>query len=406
MRLEPRLPPSACDRPPAAFASPARERRLGRARTALAVGRTSRPRVAGVRDRAAQRAQPAVRRRAGRTDPRDRARAAARRAFLDIRWLVSSGGEQGLLSVAFHPRYARTGASTSTTPIGTATRAWSSTGRTGRARPDRRAQLLFVDQPYPNHNGGLARLRARRAPLRRHGRRRLRRRPGEPRAEPPTRLGKLLRDRRRPAAARIRRSPPTGLRNPWRFSFDRANGDLYIGDVGQSAWEEIDFTRARPPGLENYGWDVYEGRASLRGQAAERPGGLVVPIAVYPLGGALLGHGRLRLPRPRVPARAAATSTATTAAGTVWSLGLRRAGERRAARAVPGLEGLSSFGEDARGELYRRSLENGTVYRLVELGARLDPARGGPDGPGGRETCATAPTCGGGGPAPPWPSAA
>ena len=55
-----------------------------------------------------------------------------------------------------------------------------------------------------------------------------------------------------------------GLRNAWRFSFDRANGDLYIGDVGQGNTEEVDYTPAKSPGIENYGWDVYEGTGSSR----------------------------------------------------------------------------------------------------------------------------------------------
>ena len=61
-----------------------------------------------------------------------------------------------------------------------------------------------------------------------------------------------------------------GLRNPWRFSFDRLTGDLYIGDVGQDSWEELDFTPRRSPGLENYGWRVYEGKERYSNEAAEQ----------------------------------------------------------------------------------------------------------------------------------------
>ena len=71
-----------------------------------------------------------------------------------------------------------------------------------------------------------------------------------------------------------------GLRNAWRFSFDRANGDLYIGDVGQGAIEEINWTPADSPGLENYGWDVYEGRSKFEDKALG-PGKLVSPVAQY-----------------------------------------------------------------------------------------------------------------------------
>ena len=71
-----------------------------------------------------------------------------------------------------------------------------------------------------------------------------------------------------------------GLRNAWRFSFDRANGDLYIGDVGQGDLEEIDYVPAASPGLENYGWDVYEGRSKFEDKPLG-PGKLVQPIAQY-----------------------------------------------------------------------------------------------------------------------------
>ena len=92
-------------------------------------------------------------------------------------------------------------------------------------------------------------------------------------------LGKMLR-------LDVRRPGPTpeivglGLRNPWRYSFDRLTGDLYIGDVGQGDVEEVDFTPRASPGLENYGWDVYEGSRQLRGEGA--------------------GSGKARLPRLRV----------------------------------------------------------------------------------------------------------
>ena len=71
-----------------------------------------------------------------------------------------------------------------------------------------------------------------------------------------------------------------GLRNAWRFSFDRANGDLYIGDVGQGETEEVDYTPAKSPGLENYGWDVYEGNGKFEDKPLG-PGKLVMPVATY-----------------------------------------------------------------------------------------------------------------------------
>ena len=71
-----------------------------------------------------------------------------------------------------------------------------------------------------------------------------------------------------------------GLRNAWRFSFDRATGDLYLGDVGQGSVEEVDFTPRESPGFENYGWDLYEGLERFEG-GEPRAGELVFPIFEY-----------------------------------------------------------------------------------------------------------------------------
>ena len=72
-----------------------------------------------------------------------------------------------------------------------------------------------------------------------------------------------------------------GLRNPWRFSFDRETGDLWIGDVGQREWEEIDFTARGEPGPENYGWNVFEGTHAYEDKEPNPRGRLVTPVAEY-----------------------------------------------------------------------------------------------------------------------------
>ena len=111
------------------------------------------------------------------------------------------------------------------------------------------------------------------------------------------RLGKLLRidPLRRGAKWQI---VGLGLRNPWRFSFDRANGDLYIGDVGQGSWEEIDYRpRAQISSLANYGWKAFEGRARYSNTALG-PGQLVAPVYVYSHDeGNCSVTGGLRVPR-------------------------------------------------------------------------------------------------------------
>ena len=167
--------------------------------------------------------------------------------FLDISGQVSRGGEQGLLSMAFDPRYASNGRFyvdfTNTNGDTRVVRY-----RVSQADPDSAAAstarvVLRVGQPYDNHNGGQLQF----GPDGRlyvgmgdggSG--------GDPQGhaqDPRSRLGKLLRINVNTSPARVG-VYAKGLRNPWRFSFDRRTGALWIGDVGQGAWEEIDYLRA------------------------------------------------------------------------------------------------------------------------------------------------------------------
>jgi glucose/arabinose dehydrogenase len=292
---------------------------------------------------------------------RGRVRAAP---FLDIRDLVRSGGEQGLLALAFHPRYgANRKLYVHYTDRNGDTRVvqYRSDGR--RVLERTRRELLFVDQPYTNHNGGQLTFG-----------------PGgflylglgdgggggdpENRAQRlSTKLGKILRRNVNRASSRWR-IVGYGLRNPWRFSFDRQTGDLYIGDVGQNAWEEVSFTRRGSAGLENYGWDVYEGRVIYERKRPNPAGRLVRPIAVYPLSGAHCAvTGGFVYRGSRMPALRGRYFYGDYCSGTVWSLrvaGGRATGLRREPFTVAF---LSSFGESARGELHLVS-HRGTIYRL------------------------------------------
>ncbi|HET9325086.1 MAG TPA: PQQ-dependent sugar dehydrogenase [Gaiellaceae bacterium] len=278
--------------------------------------------------------------------------------LLDIRSQVACCGEQGLLSVAFHPRYARNGKYyVDYTDRQGDTRVVEYRGRR------RLRQILFVDQPYSNHNGGQLAFGP-------DGRLYVGMGDGGSGGDPEnraqnlgSRLGKLLAinvDRRSPRPQIV----GYGLRNPWRFSFDRKTGDLYIGDVGQNSWEEVDYTRRRSPGLENYGWDVYEGRARFENKPPNPRGRLVFPVATYSLGGsecAVVGgfvyRGRA------VPSAVGRYFYGDNCSGAVWTLriaGGRARGLRRESFSLPG---LSSFGEDANGELYAVAL-GGRVYQL------------------------------------------
>jgi glucose/arabinose dehydrogenase len=276
--------------------------------------------------------------------------------FLDIRSQVACCGEQGLLSVAFHPRYGRNGKYYV-----------NYTDRRGDTRvveyrgQRRLRQIFFVDQPYSNHNGGQSAFGP-------DGRLYVGTGDGGGGGDPEnraqsfgSRLGKMLAinvDRRAPRPQMV----GYGLRNPWRFSFDRRTGDLYIGDVGQNSWEEVDFTRRGSQGIENYGWDVYEGRARFENKQPSGNGRLVFPVFVYPLdGGHCAVSGGFVYRGRAVRSAAGRYFFGDNCSGTVWSF---PAGRARSVRREPfSLGGLSSFGEDANGELYAVTL-NGRVYQL------------------------------------------
>jgi glucose/arabinose dehydrogenase len=283
------------------------------------------------------------------------------RPFLDIRSLVQCCGEQGLLSVAFHPNYARnkrfyvqyTDRSGDTRIVEYRSR--------GLARsPVRTRQIFFQEDPYSNHNGGQLAFGPDGYLYAGMG-------DGGSGGDPENRaqnmaslFGKLLRfnvnaSRPRPLIAAL------GLRNPWRFSFDRRSGDLYIGDVGQNAWEEVDFTPRRSPGLENYGWRVYEGRSRFTNEQPTA-GRLISPIVVLPNG-----------PNCSVIGGFVYRGTAVPAARGRYFFGDNCEAQIRTVAAPGGrqvrgesfsISSLSSFGEDAKGELYATSLD-GVVYRLV-----------------------------------------
>jgi glucose/arabinose dehydrogenase len=277
--------------------------------------------------------------------------------LLDLRSQVVCCGEQGLLSVAFHPRFAKNRRYFVyyTAPA----------NRVVEYRGTRRVRtLLNLADPYSNHNGGQLMFGP-------DGRLYVGTGDGGSGGDPEnraqnlgSRFGKLLAinvDRR---GARWQ-TVGYGLRNPWRFSFDRRTGDLYIGDVGQNSWEEVDFTPRRSPGLENYGWDVYEGRARYESKQPNSAGRLVFPIAVYSLNGdpcAVTGGFVYR--GSAVPAARGRYFYGDNCSGEIWSLRVVGGRARSARKESFKLPGLSSFGENGKGELYAVTL-GGQVYRLA-----------------------------------------
>ncbi|NLE75662.1 MAG: hypothetical protein GX605_02770, partial [Chloroflexi bacterium] len=220
--------------------------------------------------------------------------------FLDITARVGSqASEQGLLSIAFPPDYAATGSFyvnyTNRAGRSVVSRFKAQSGNLRQANPATEQILLSVEQPAANHNGGLLKF----GPdgylyigLGDGGQ------AGDPwgnAQNPAVLLGKLLRvDVAGSGALSIpltnpfQRQEPVrpeiwalGLRNPWRFSFDRLTGELYIADVGQGRWEEIHLQPAASRGGENYGWDIMEGSHCFEPREGCDTSGLALPIAEY-----------------------------------------------------------------------------------------------------------------------------
>jgi glucose/arabinose dehydrogenase len=271
--------------------------------------------------------------------------------FLDIRDRVRSGGEQGLLSVAFSPQYQTNHKFyVDYTDTNGDTRVVEFTDNKSHAR-----QLLFVKQPYPNHNGGQLQFDSKGYLYVGMGDGGSGGDPGNRAQNLQVRLGKLLRinPTRRGSAWQV---VGFGLRNPWRFSFDRATGNLWIGDVGQDQFEEIDYRAAAHVGqLANYGWSRYEGKSTYDShKPLLRKGNLVFPVVTYShssgagcsvTGGYVVG-GRYYY--------------GDYCSGTVWSF---KAGNGRlSAPVVAGkIDQLTSFGVDGNNALYAVS-GNGTLY--------------------------------------------
>jgi glucose/arabinose dehydrogenase len=285
------------------------------------------------------------------------------RPFLDIRPLVLSGGERGLLSVAFHPDYESNRLFyVNYTDLDGHTHVVEYRARPGRD-PARRRELLFVEQPYSNHNGGQLAFGP-------DGRLYVGMGDGGGGGDPEDRaqnlddpLGKLFSIDVDEAGAEWRMEG-YGLRNPWRFSFDRLTGDLYIADVGQTDWEEIDFLPRESPGLENYGWDVFEGRAVFEDEEPNPRGRLVEPIAQYSHDEGCSVTGGFVYRGEEIPAAQGHYFYGDYCSGLVWSFAVRDGRATDQKRHPFQVDGLSSFGEDGRGELYLVSL-GGQIFRLA-----------------------------------------
>jgi glucose/arabinose dehydrogenase len=300
------------------------------------------------------------------------------RPFLDVSDKVTTGSEQGLLSLAFAPDYASSGLfyvdytdGNGDTQIVEYKRASADVADPGTART-----VLSQKQPEPNHNGGLLLF----GPdnqlyvgLGDGG-------GGGDAQSLGTLLGKILRIDPRADGSKPYRIPSDnpfvgrsgargeiysyGLRNPWRFSFDRKTGDLTIGDVGQEEIEEIDFVRKGKGRGANFGWRPFEGNNRYT-PGEQAPGAIKPVITEKHSDGNCSITGGVVVRDPKLPAWAGRYVYGDYCRGVVQTAVLSSGRARSKTDRKLNVDQLSSFGEDAIGRVYATSLD-GPIYRLVQ----------------------------------------
>ena len=311
----------------------------------------------------------------------------AAKPYADLRSFITSGGEQGLLSMAFHPKFASNGKLYVyfTNKAGNE-EIWELKARPGAAsiRPGHR-KLVEIPDTEGNHNGGQLQF----GPdgmlyfadgdgggggdqHGAHGN-------GQ---NPDTLLGKLSRidvDTRtaglpygipkgNPFAGTAGWRPEIwalGLRNAWRFSFDRSSGDLWIGDVGQNAWEEVDHLKHGTAGV-NFGWNRYEGRHDFAKDTPLAGGKLRGPVAEYSHSQGCSITGGYVYRGPKIAGLSGRYVYADYCSGKMWTLSPSGGAPRDVSSVVAdaGVKAIVSFGEDGSGMLYVCSAE-GILYRFV-----------------------------------------
>jgi glucose/arabinose dehydrogenase len=312
--------------------------------------------------------------------------ALADRPFLDIRGRTRAGGERGLLGIAFHPRY----------PVDPRVFV-NYTDRNGDtvvswfpvrpddpdvADPDAERVILSIDQPFGNHNGGALAFGPDGALYVSTG-------DGGGGGDPigagqrlDTLLGKILRIDvdAEPASGLAYAIPPDnpfvgradaraeiwafGLRNPWRISFDRATGDLWIGDVGQGRYEEIDVIPVGVGGL-NFGWNLMEGfHCYPSGDGCLRDG-LTLPVAEYDHDFGCSVTGGVVYRGVAQPLLVGGYLFADSCSGNVWLLDASLPEGAGPVLTLGSGRNISGFGEDEAGEVYATDIASGELLRIV-----------------------------------------
>ncbi|RMG91767.1 MAG: glucose dehydrogenase [Chloroflexi bacterium] len=303
--------------------------------------------------------------------------------FLDITDRVGSDAfEQGLFSVAFHPAYQENGrffVNYTDKSGNTVIARYQVSENPNQANPDSETILLYIPQPYANHNGGQLQFGPdgylyigmgdggnAGDPLG-HGQ------------NPATLLGAMLRiDVDHTTSDKPYAIPPDnpfiteanklpeiwayGLRNPWRFSFDRITGDMFIADVGQNQWEEVHFQPASSTGGENYGWNILEGSHCFI-QANCATIGLELPIFEYDHSEGCSITGGYVYRGQQFPALWGNYFVADFCSGNIWAVTQTETGNWSARKVLESGLRISSFGEDVNGELYVVVM-NGRIFQI------------------------------------------
>jgi glucose/arabinose dehydrogenase len=320
--------------------------------------------------------------------------------FLNISNRISTGGERGLLGLAFPPDYAAKGYFyvnyTRISDGATVVARFRITANPDIANPNSEEIILVISQPFANHNGGNIAFSPidgflyigmgdggaandpdnyaqNLTPL--PGKRHL--------------LGKMLRidvesgvipyaiPLTNPVLGGRRNAMwAMGLRNPWAFSFDRATGDLYIGDVGQNSWEEIDFQPATSTGGENYGWRIFEGNhCNIPAAGCMPPERYSPPVAEYPHSSGCSVTGGNVYRAAALPLLDGIYFYGDFCSGRVW--GMRKSGsvwKKHLLSDTPFF--ITAFGEAEDGSIYLADYATGDIYRIAQAIAITSPTGG------------------------------
>lgn len=304
--------------------------------------------------------------------------------FLDISSLVkSNSSEQGLLGLAFHPDFEKNGrffvAYSAQNADNTVAEYRVATPGADVASTSTGKVLLAVPDQYANHNGGMLAFGP-------DGFLYISMGDGGSGGDPNgngqnlnSLLGKLLRvDVNSGSPYGIPATNPFvprsdarnevwayGLRNPWRFTFDRETGDLWIGDVGQNKYEEVDFQGADSKGGENYGWNTMEGNHCYKPESGCSEQGLVKPVFEYDHGQGCSVTGGYVYRGKAIPSLVGRYLFADYCQTTLWATTKDAGGTFTTNKIGKVPEGVSSFGEDEAGEVYLSIDGEGAIYRLV-----------------------------------------